>query len=89
VPVTNWLDGYYQNANRLATLYFLNCVVGVPARLLLIYFCDDSYTGKECPADASGWQKSIKNVDESLGLTGSSDLERRVHQLFLPVNLAV
>lgn len=85
--VDDWLGGYYQYANRLATLYFLNHG-GTPARLFLIYFCDDTYHKGNCPADASGWRSTLDDVHRSLGLSRTSDLENRVHEIFVPVDVA-
>jgi hypothetical protein len=34
---------YYQYANRLAVLHFLNAIANVPARLLHIYFTGDVF----------------------------------------------
>jgi len=86
----NWLKGYYQHANRLATLYFLNCYDpenAIPARLLFIYFCGDTYKGKKCPKNPAGWNGVLTDVKAELGLGGEGELEGRVHDVFLPVNL--
>lgn len=80
----NWLQGYYQYANRLATLHFL-VKHKVPARLVFIYFLGDRHTGKRCPRSQSSWHKMISKVARHLGLTGTSSLEKRVHKCFLPV----
>ena len=44
----DWTRGYYQGANRIAALYFLQ-KEKVPNRLLFVYFLGDSFPGKECP----------------------------------------
>lgn len=79
-----WLGGYYQYANRLAVLNFLN-KNGVPARLLFLYFTGDCRSGVECPSNEAGWMSALATMKRTLGLTGTSALEKRVHQLFLPV----
>ena len=79
-----WLDGYYQHANRLATLRFL-LASGVPTRLLYIYFCGDATPDRTCPADEEGWRPSIEEMHKHLGLTGQSEIESRAHELFIPV----
>jgi hypothetical protein len=38
-----WLGTYYQYANRLTCLYFLNILRKIPARLILIYFIGDKF----------------------------------------------
>ncbi len=86
----DWLTGYYQYANRLATLYYLNCCDkedSAPARLLFIYFCGDTYKSKVCPGGPKGWRTKLRKVKDALGLTGETALEQRVHEIFIPVAL--
>jgi len=90
--VEDWLNPYYQYANRLAHLHFL-LQHGVHARLIFIYFCGDNWGGKiltdgkqpNCPRNSEEWQPYLKEVYERLGLNGQSNLEKRVHSLFLSV----
>ena len=80
----DWLKRYYQFANRLAVLYFL-IEHGIRARLLHIYFLGDHHDGKRCPWSQQGWQESIGIMRAHLGLSGQSEIEKRAHELFLPV----
>ena len=80
----DWLQPYYQYANRLATLHFL-VREGVPSRLLFIYFLGDKVPGKHCPRRAVEWEAALRRMCEHLGLTGESGLEARTHGLFLRV----
>ena len=84
-----WLTGYYQHANRLATVHFLT-ERKIPARLIFLYFCGDQHPkpGVDCPADPAGWKDAIDAIHKSLGLGGGSELESRVHEVFVPVNPA-
>lgn len=90
--VDKWLKGYYQYANRLATLHFL-LKYGVSARLLFIYFLGDQWPeGKNskgqpvnCPKTRDEWEPALKNMYDHLGLGRSNGLEERVHRLFLHV----
>jgi len=84
VPVDNWLRPYYQHCNRLAVLYFLvkQCV---PARLVFIYFLGDDVPRKTCPSEEDAWDDVLGPMREHIGLTGQSELESRVHTVFLPV----
>jgi hypothetical protein len=89
--VEDWLTPFYQYANRLAHLHFLQ-QSRIPARLVFIYFCGDNWGDKtfngkqpECPKDAREWDAHLKDVHKRLGLTGKSSLEKRVHALFLHV----
>ncbi|MBV8205221.1 MAG: hypothetical protein JO041_00375 [Acidobacteria bacterium] len=95
VGVERWLEPYYQYANRLAHLHFLN-EHKIPARLLFIYFCGDHWAGRllrdgrppVCPKDAAAWSFPLQEMNHRLGLHGRSQLEQRVHKIFLPVRIA-
>jgi hypothetical protein len=82
-----WLTGCYQHANRLATLYFL-LREKVPARLVFLYFCGDMHPqGKwDCPKSPDEWRPSLDKVKNHLGLRGDSNLETRVHDVFVDVD---
>lgn len=89
------LRKYYQYANRLAALYFLreNEVKKVPSRLVAIYFYGDKFRsgksrkGKDdvCPADKTGWNKTLAAQDKHLGLKAGHKLEPYIRKVFLPV----
>jgi len=61
----DWLDGYYQYANRLAHLLFLesHCV---RARMIFLYFVGDKDMGG--PLSVEGWALHIDHVLQHLGL---------------------
>jgi hypothetical protein len=81
----DWLNGYYQYANRLAVLDFLT-QRDVPARLLSIYFTGDTRKrGITCPGNQAEWQEALSTQDQWLGLEGDHRLSPRVHKIFLPV----
>lgn len=80
-----WLTTYYQHANRLAALHFL-LRSGVRAQLIFLYFCGDVGTsGARGPTGATGWYDCVDRVKTTLQLSGASDLESRVHDVFLNV----
>jgi len=81
----NWEVGYYQYANRIATLHFLT-ECGVPARLLFIYFTGDRNPKCDCPLTADAWyEMGLKRMKESIGLPEKHALSGRIHELFVPV----
>jgi len=84
-PEADWMRGYYQAANRIATLYFLQreCV---PARLLFVYFLGDCFPGRECPGTEEEWKPAITVQWAHLGLATDHCLADRVHGLFLPIS---
>ena len=87
-----WRKGYYQYANRLATLHFL-LKRNIPARLVFIYFLGDQWPNDKdsrgrpvtCPKARRDWESHLKEMHKHLGLKHESELEKRVHRLFLPV----
>ena len=79
----DWLKPYYQYANRLAVLYFLN-THNIPARLIFIYFMGDDYPSKICPKNNDEWRKYLNDMYNTLGLGDKLPLQR-VHNIFPPV----
>jgi hypothetical protein len=83
-----WLTGYYQHANRLATLHFFN-KQGIGARLIFLYFCGDRHPdGKFCPAKPEDWKSVVNEIHDDLGLKGTASLEDKVHTIFMHVDHA-
>lgn len=79
-----WTAPYYQYANRLALLHFLE-QHGVAARLVFVYFTGDATSGRTCPNSVDQWRPALTAMKQHLGLTGLSALEKKVHEVFLPV----
>ena len=84
-PDADWTRVYYQAANRIATLSFLE-QEGIRTRLLFVYFCGDRFPGKECPASEQGWKRAIEVQRRHLGLESKHQLSDRIHELLLPVS---
>lgn len=61
-----WEAPFYQYANRLAHLYFLNKLNGLDAYLVFLYFADAPDVPKPCTA--SEWQGSERLIKKCLGL---------------------
>lgn len=83
-PERIWTAPHYQYANRLAALHFLT-LQNIAARLVLVYFTGDHTRGRTCPQSAADWRPALDALKKQLGLTGKSDLEQRVHEVFVPV----
>jgi hypothetical protein len=86
--VENWLSPYYQTANRLASLHFLmrECAPPIPACLLFVYFYGDQRPDSECPQQEADWYQVIENIENRLGIDQSSELYKRVHHTYMPIN---
>jgi hypothetical protein len=64
-PCSDWLNGYYQYANRLTHLHFLK-QSSVDAYLVFLYFtCDNEMNG---PRSSSEWAPLIDAANQKLGL---------------------
>ena len=76
----DWMGDYYQYANRLAHLYFLYSMCGIPTWMVFIYFLSDDrvsyvHTEKE-------WGKSISRIQKTLGLPKDHMLSQRIVSIF-------
>jgi len=87
--VRNWesfqdqsLGQYYQLANRLAVLHFLNACEQ-PARLLYVLFAGDQY--RICPPTSLSWSKLFTSAYREMGLELDHPLSSRCHRLCLHV----
>ena len=87
----DWLNGYYQYCNRIATRYFLQAQCcsfkeTINGRLLFVYFLGDRWSAsRKCPENEAEWQKALREQKEQIGLGGKHPLSDRVHELFLEV----
>jgi len=84
----DWKKEYYQFANRLATLYFLE-KHGVAAHLVFIYFMGDKFPKKNkfiCPVSEDMWASALREQYNYLGLGNGHKLQKKVSTLFLRVD---
>jgi len=64
------------------------CEPEIPARLLFVYFYGENRDGFTCPQSKAEWLATIAQMNERLGVDTGSQLMKRVHHVFLPVNPA-
>jgi hypothetical protein len=80
-----WHQKYYQYANRIAALYFMNVIAAIPTRLVFLYFTGDLFPdGRRCPKDQRDWDIAINHCHQRLGLPKSHKLSDRMHDIFMP-----
>jgi len=84
-PARDWINAYYQHANRLAVLHHFNKHGPPSARLLNIYFLGDKNPHAKCPTTWDEWGPALEAREQHLGLNHRSDLEKQVYSMFLPV----
>jgi hypothetical protein len=81
----DWTQRYYQHANRLAVLYFL-MKHGVSAHLVDVLFQGSTDSDGRSPANQAEWGDALDEMSNYLGLKGESELERRVHTVFIDIS---
>ena len=84
-PLEHWLEPYYQYANRLAVLYFLERE-GVNAHLVNVYFYGERKSNWQCPQSAAEWEDIVRAEEAWLGIARDNEMMKRVHHVFLAVN---
>lgn len=82
----DWKKEYYQKANRLAFLYFLE-KNNISAILLEVLFYGDFYKlgVRNSPQKSDEWLPAIKKEEIYLGISTSEKYQNKVKYLYLPV----
>ena len=80
----DWLGDYYQYANRLAHLYFLNIEGQVPTWMVFLYFIGD--VEQNSPSTVTEWASPIDQIHEKLGLPKDHLLTSEIVNVFAPVS---
>jgi hypothetical protein len=78
----DWASPFYQYANRIAHLYLLRVLNGIPAYLLFVYFLNDKEM--EGPENEAEWRSALKLVDSCLGI-GRTKLSKYIIDVFVDV----
>lgn len=88
----DWLDRYYQMANRLAFICFLNEVCGVKAKLLGIYFLGGMDKAKSTDKRAKSvkhiqdWREAINEEYTALGIKDNGKVKEYAQSVFIDCN---
>jgi hypothetical protein len=78
-PKAEWVETFYQYANRIAHLHFLHRQ-GVSVKLVLVNFVGDAEMGG--PLDAGEWKAAYRVVNYVMGISESAPLMRRVIHIY-------
>ncbi len=86
VECKNWEKKYYQKANRISFLHFLD-QQGIKAKLLFIYFINgyEKPGASESVKSEDDWLVNIEKQDEHLGIIGNYELKSKCRNLFIEV----
>ncbi len=82
----DWTGKLYQYTNRLAHLYLLRELNGLPAHLVFIYFTGD--TDMRGPETRQEWRGAIELAHALLGLPRRHRMSAYVHEVFIDVREA-
>jgi len=80
-PHLDLSKGFYQYSNRLAHLYFLRELNGIPAYLVFVYFVNDH---THIPTTRDEWNGALQLMHSLLG-TGRHKLKRYTIDVFIDV----
>ena len=85
-PSANWMEKFYQYGNRLAHLYLLRTLNGIPAFLVNLYFLNADEMlqyGNTVPKTVAMWEDAIAKQEEFLGIPPQHALSRYAIHAFV------
>ncbi|MYC36613.1 MAG: hypothetical protein F4X66_06825 [Chloroflexi bacterium] len=74
---------YFQYANRLAHLYLLRVLNGLPAYLVMLYFLNDEEMGG--PSTVAEWENAITAETKALGIPRRHQLDSYIVPAFVDI----
>ena len=78
-PSANWMENFYQYGNRLAHLYLLRTLNGIPAFLVNLYLLNADEMlqyGNTVPKTVARWEDAIAKQEGFLGIPAKHALSR-------------
>ncbi len=81
-PEVDWLGDYYQYANRVAHLYFLNVVANIPTWMVFLYFVGD--VEQQGPMTTDEWTPALALLRSQVELPRHHLLDERLLSVFAP-----
>lgn len=76
-----WLGDYYQLANRLSTVCYLNNLISnIHFEVFYIYFENGFYGAS---SDKKEFQEEIRKEKMTLGILGNESIEKLIHEMFI------
>jgi len=80
----DWKKRFYQYANRLAYLYWMDELNEIPTYLINVYFVNDK--AQNGPKDISEWKGALTLLYSYFGLKKNNKLQEHILDIFLDVN---
>ena len=78
-----WLEKYYQTANRLATYNYLK-KSGFSPYLVFLYFLNDQHENSTCPSKVEEWESTLTKMKNEMGIEDVF-VKENIFELFLDV----
>jgi len=80
-----WSNAFYQYANRIAHLYYLQKLNGIPTHLVFLDIVNDPDSGKNAVRSAAEWKSLVRLAETCLGISPRKPLMQYVHHIHLDV----
>jgi len=80
-----WFNAFYQYANRLAHLYFLRELNGIPTHMVFLDIVNDPDSGNDAVKTYYEWKSLVRLAESCLGITPGKPLMKHVHLIHLDV----
>lgn len=81
-----WFNAFYQYANRLAHLYFLHELNGIPTHMIFLDIVNDPDSGDDAVKSSDEWNSLVRLAEACLGITSGKPLMKHVHHIHLDVS---
>ena len=85
-PSADWMENFYQYGNRLAHLYLLRHLNGIPAFLVNLYFLNAvemTSSSTIVPKTVAEWEDEIANQERCLGIPSQHALSQYMIRAFV------
>ncbi|MBR9802641.1 hypothetical protein GYB59_13570 [bacterium] len=80
-----WFNAFYQYANRIAHLYYLRELNGIPTHLICLDIINDPDSGEDAVKSADEWKSLVRLAEACLGISRTKRLMKHVHHIHVDV----
>jgi len=80
-----WFNSFYQYVNRIAHLYFLRELNGIPTHMIFLDIVNDPDSGKNTVRSTDEWKSLVRLAEACLGISPGKKLMKHVHHIHIDV----
>jgi hypothetical protein len=80
-----WFNSFYQYVNRIAHLYFLRELNGIPTHMIFLDIVNDPDSGKDTVTSTEEWKSLVRLAEACLGISQRKKLMKHVHHIHIDV----